>query len=349
MRCLTLALALAAKGAECEFICREHPGALIDFVRSKGFVVHTLRAGEVCSEASQSPSGLAHAHWLGASQEDDAAACASILQGRRPNWIVVDHYALDASWEVVLKACCDGLMVIDDLADRRHECDLLLDQTFGRSVRDYRSWVPHGCRLLCGSQYALLRPEFAQLRTHSLLRRAEPELKRLLITMGGVDKDNATGAVLAALRSSVLPPECCLTVVMGAVSPWLKEVQDQALTMPWRTEVLVGVADMGKLMSESDLAIGAAGSTSWERCCLGVPTIMLVTAPNQIDVACNLVKAKAAMLIAMDQSIVKTLPELIKSMLSPKSLFATSQAAAKIVDGRGADVIVALLERRHAS
>lgn len=349
MRCLTLAQALAAKGGECEFICREHPGALIDFVRRKGFVVHTLRAGEVCSDASRSSSELAHAHWLGASQEDDAAACVSVLQGGRPDWIVVDHYALDASWEVMLRARCGGLMVIDDLADRRHECDLLLDQTFGRSISDYRPWVPHKCRLLCGSQYALLRPEFAQLRPYSLLRRAEPELKQLLITMGGVDKNNATRAVLATLRSSALPPECGLTVVMGAVSPWLNDVQEQARTMPWKTDVLVGVADMGQLMSDSDLVIGAAGSTSWERCCLGVPTIMVVTAPNQIDVARNLAKAEAAMVIGMDQSIAGVLPELIESMLSPKNLYAISQAAAEIVDGRGVDAIAALLEHGRVS
>src|SRR5690606_2585434 len=145
-----------------------------------------------------------HSHWLGATQTQDAAGCVPILAKLNPDWLIVDHYALDARWERALKPHYRKLMVIDDLADRPHQCDLLLDQTFGRDAEDYQTWVPANCRLLCGSHYALLRPEFAALRPYSLARRATPQLRQLLITMGGVDKDNATGQVLEALRASQL-------------------------------------------------------------------------------------------------------------------------------------------------
>ena len=124
-------------------------------------------------------------------------------------------------------------------------------------------------------------PEFAALRAYSLQRRARPQLRQLLITMGGVDKDNATGEVLTALRVCPLPADCQITVVMGTTAPWLSEVEQLARDMPWPTRVLVGVNDMARLMAESDLAIGAAGATSWERCCLGLPTAMFVLAENQ--------------------------------------------------------------------
>src|SRR5690606_15243077 len=123
--------------------------------------------------------------------------------------------------------------------------------------------------VLCGSQYALLRPDFAALRAYSLRRRERPQLRHLLLTMGGVDKDNATGRVLQALTASELPASCRITVVMGATAPWLAEVRQLAEQLPWSTSVRVGVSDMAQLMADSDLAIGAAGATSWERCCLG--------------------------------------------------------------------------------
>ncbi|MCQ4262832.1 UDP-2,4-diacetamido-2,4,6-trideoxy-beta-L-altropyranose hydrolase [Stutzerimonas stutzeri] len=352
MRCLTLADALAARGAACVFICRAHPGNLLDLVRSKG---HAAQALPVTS-ASAGASSLeftaigdepvpVHSHWLGATQDEDAEACAPILAELQPDWLIVDHYALDARWELLLRAHCRRLMVIDDLADRAHACDLLLDQTFGRDAKDYQAWVPSNCQMLCGSQYALLRPEFAALRAYSLQRRARPQLRQLLITMGGVDKDNATGQVLMALRVCPLPADCRVTVVMGATAPWLSEVKQLAREMPWPTRVLVGVNDMAQLMADSDLAVGAAGATSWERCCLGLPTIMIVLANNQWQVAQGLEKAGAASVIERRQDIAELLPIHLSALTEPIiSLQTMSQLAMPIVEGRGAYLIARLLE-----
>lgn len=351
MRCLTLADALTAGGASCEFICRAHPGNLLGLIRSKGYTAHALAispnlvaAGMSRCNTESSEQFPAHGHWLGASQSEDAAACAPILAELQPDWLIVDHYALDARWEQALKPHYRRLMVIDDLADRPHACDLLLDQTFGRQSEDYRVWVPGDCQVLCGSGYALLRPEFAALRSYSLQRRVKPQLRQLLISMGGIDKDNATGWVLDALHGSPLPGDCRITVVMGLTAPWLDEVKRQALSMPWPTEVLVGVSDMARLMADSDLAVGAAGATSWERCCLGLPTIMLVLADNQRQVAQGLEQGQAARTIERLQDIGSCLPKLLRHLIEhPSVMQLMSQSATRIVDGKGVSTVVHLL------
>lgn len=352
MRCLTLADALAAGGADCRFVSREHPGNLIECVRSRGYIVHPLRLSQE-SVAGQSNAiasvhearPLAHSHWLGATQAEDAEACAAILAELQPDWLIVDHYALDSGWEHILKPYCRKLMVIDDLADRPHVCDLLLDQTFGRESEDYCAWVPEDCQLLCGSEYALLRPEFAALRPYSLQRRAEPQLRNLLITMGGVDKDNATGQVLEALRACSLPAELTITVVMGATAPWLDEVDRLAQRMPWPTQVLVGVSQMAQLMADSDLAIGAAGATSWERCCLGLPSVMVVLADNQSQVAQSLERAGATQIIEASEYIAPQLARQLVPLIESRPLLkAMSQSASCIVDGCGVDTVIQHLE-----
>ena len=351
MRCLTLADALAAQGADCLFICREHQGNLIEQIRNKGYRTHALPvlpsvgACLLAIKAASDQQASAHSHWLGANQVEDAAACAAILTEVNPDWLIVDHYALDSRWEITLKPHYRKLMVIDDLADRTHVCDLLLDQTFGRDSEDYRPLVPAGSRLLCGSQYALLRPEFAAMRDYSLQRRANPQLRRLLVTMGGIDKDNATGQVLDALNACALPDDCRITVVLGGTSPWLDHVRQQAEHMPWPTEVLVGGSNMGQLMADSDLAIGAAGATSWERCCLGLPTIMLVLADNQLQIARGLQLVGAVQVLHDPWQIYGSLPDLLRSLLSSiERLSVMSQAAAAIADGNGVATVIQHLE-----
>jgi UDP-2,4-diacetamido-2,4,6-trideoxy-beta-L-altropyranose hydrolase len=351
MRCLTLADALTARGAECRFICREHPGNLIEFIHSKGFPVHGLPVCEsqkvnlpVINEV-RGVIHLPHRDWLGTTQEQDAAECAAILRERITDWLVVDHYALDSHWEVALKSYCYKLMVIDDLADRPHQADLLLDQTFSRLPADYAPWVPATSTLLCGSQYALLRPEFAALRAYSLARRAGAPLRRLLVTMGGIDKDNATGQVLRALQSSELSDNYLITVVMGANAPWLTEVRQQAEEMPRPTDVRINVENMAQLMADSDLAIGAAGSTSWERCCLGLPTVLVVLADNQRQVAQGLEQAGAAYVLMAPDLINESLPEALSLVASSSTLrSAMIQAAQRIVDGNGVASVIQHLE-----
>lgn len=347
MRCLTLADALKAQGMECHFICRSHPGHLINHIEAEGYPVHQLPLAQEDNKSLEPRNAetLSHAHWLGATQQEDAEACLSLLHDLNPNWLVVDHYALDSRWERKVAHICSKVMVIDDLADRPHICDLLLDQNLGREAIDYSNLVPQQCQILAGPQYALLRPEFAALREFSLRRRNEQKLEQILITMGGVDKDNATGKVLAALKNSVLPAKCRIKIVMGASAPWLAKVRQQADALPWETQVLVNINDMAQQMVVSDLAIGAAGSTSWERCCLGVPTLMVVLAENQRPIARALDTMQAARLVGVVDDIPGQLPETMNDLVENQMLVAMSENARGITDGSGVTRVMDALEQ----
>jgi UDP-2,4-diacetamido-2,4,6-trideoxy-beta-L-altropyranose hydrolase len=350
MRCLTLADALQAQGAQCHFLCREHPGHLCELIEARGYPVHRLpqeaRDTNTAVTSVTEPK-LDHAHWLGASWDEDAAACLPLLAELAPAWLVVDHYALDHRWETAVLDGLSGsrprLLVIDDLADRRHIADLLLDQNLGRQAEDYRGLVPEGCQVLAGPRYALLRPEFREWREASLSRRArEPGLRRLLINLGGVDKDNVTGQVLDALITCDLPENLQISVVMGASAPWRESVTAQARTMPWPTEVVANVSDMARRMAEADLAIGAAGSTSWERCCLGLPTLMVVLADNQKEVASYLNELGAAKLIGAPLDISRVLPGAMYEFFRGDNV-GMSKSSAQIVTGDGVFELVSAI------
>lgn len=348
MRCLTLADALKAHGAHCHFIARAHPGHLLDAIRQRGHGVSVLPVAASSGNSWSSDLdaiGPHHAAWLGAAWQADVEQTCAALAACVPDWLVVDHYALDARWERLLRPHCRRLMVIDDLADRLHDCDLLLDQTWGRDPADYAPWVPAGCSLLCGSNYALLRPEFAALRLSSLQRRQkQPTLRRFLITMGGVDQSNATEQVLQALKVCYLPQESKITVVMGPMSPWLKDVRELAKQMPWPTEVAVNVNDMAQRMVNSDLAIGAAGSTSWERCCLGLPTLIVVLADNQKQAAIRLVCAGAAHLVTLDSNLQQQIEDALQLLLAQHGkLSQMSLQSSKIADGEGVNRLVSIM------
>jgi len=347
MRCLTLAKALKERGAECAFIGREHPGHMLDLIEKEGFTCH-------CLSASQPSSMFGHildndisgyASWLGVTTEQDVNDCLQIIKQSQPDWLVVDHYALDLSWEQRLRPNVGKLMVIDDLANRSHDCDVLLDQNLGSKAVDYLGKVPASCKVLTGPDFALLRPEFAAHREISLTRRKIAQsLTHILVTMGGVDAGNATGTVLDALAKSHLPKGCRISVVMGEKAPWLQKVQAQAADMPYQTDVLSGISNMAEVMASADLAIGAAGSTSWERCCLGLPSVMVVLAENQALIAQALNRTGSAIALPMD-SIQHGLPKIVARLhKEPDLLSAMSSAAAQVTDGQGVQIVLRWLQ-----
>lgn len=358
MRCLTLADALTAQGAQCHFISRAHPGHLLDLIRQRGHLVTSLPAPSLDPATFTEAAGVAvdpsaavpvHAAWLGCHWQTDAQQTGNVLATLKPDWLVVDHYALDQRWELALQPHYTKLMVIDDLADRAHACDLLLDQNLGRQPEDYAKLVPAHCQVLTGPHYALLRPEFAALRAYSLQRRQTTSaIRRLLITMGGVDQPNATRQVLQALKNCPLPADCNITVVMGLTAPWLQNVRELAAQMPWPAEVVVNVNDMAQRMADSDLAIGAAGSTSWERCCLGLPTLMVVLAENQKPGAQAMEAAHAARLIGAVSDIATQQPLAVAELIDSDCRRRMSLAASAITDGQGVEKILQTMRAVNA-
>lgn len=335
MRCLTLADELRVRGAECHFICRDHSGNLIGLIRGRGFVVVEIPTGSAEFRPEVALPNV-HAHWLGCEWQIDAKQTLDVVQTIRPDWLVIDHYAIDGQWEEILRPQVRRMLVIDDLADRTHLCDLLLDQNLGRDPSDYAAKVPSQCVVLAGPRYALLRREFQAHRAASLGRRKNPKLRQLLITMGGVDSPNATGKVLEALKRCALPEGGRILVVMGPHAPWLAQVKEVATTMPWLTEVRVGVENMALLMAESDMAIGAAGATVWELCCLGVPSLMAVLAENQRAAAAALVKRSAIRSLDLTNLVV----DLKESVEDIDWFEETSEHATEVCDGRGCQFIV---------
>lgn len=345
MRCLTLANALRKTGVECYFLCREHTGNLINLIEMQGFNVRCLSAttSQNKHKTSQNSSEPYHAHWLSAHWQEDSDACRSYLAELSPDWLIVDHYALDEKWEAATCPLNTRLLVIDDLADRPHRADVLLDQNLGHDADNYTHLVPDYCKRLVGTEFALLRPEFSALREVSLSRRqVNQSINRLLVSLGGVDKDNATGLVLKALHNCDLPSNLKIDVVMGAAAPWLTEVRLEASKLPYQTNVLVNVSNMAELMANADLAIGAAGSTSWERCCLGLPSLMVVLADNQREVASKLDSLGAAKLLGESEVITFSLPSTIDN-LTPDIMKSMTHNASSLVVGNGVEKVISAI------
>lgn len=334
MRCLTLAKALEQKGASVFFICKDHKGNLIDFIENHGFTCHTLSIDNEIKFIQKDSNTPSHANWLGSNWETDAKQTINILDSQIIDWMIVDHYALDYRWEQTIRKYVRKIMVIDDLLDRQHDCDLILDQTYGRKLDAYKELTPPNCKQLIGTNYALLRPEFSQKRTVSLKYREKPKLNNILISLGGIDKDNITSQVLEALKNTSLKKECKITIIMGHNALWLNQVEMKATEFLHSTSIKVNVSNMAQLMSKSDLAIGAAGSTSWERCCLGVPTILLVLAENQKKIAETLNDAKAVIYLKEISELAKHIEDVAKNL---EKLSNMSNIASAICDGLGTE------------
>jgi UDP-2,4-diacetamido-2,4,6-trideoxy-beta-L-altropyranose hydrolase len=299
MRCLTLAGALRAQGAEVRFICRAHPGHLADRIEAAGFPVALLPAPPTPTAPIADADYTA---WLGVPSATDAAETIAALDGGRPDWLVVDHYALGADWEQALRPHVGAILAVDDLADRPHACDVLLDQTFHPEAEArYAGLVPPGCRLLCGPRFALLRPEYAAMRHLLGGPRPAGPVARVLVYFGGVDATNETARALRVLSEPAFAP-LAVDVVVPASGPHRAEVEAMAATRPGT--VLYGPRPhLADLMARADLALGAGGATSWERGCLGLPALVTVLADNQAALSAALADAGAVRVIGHAPSI----------------------------------------------
>jgi UDP-2,4-diacetamido-2,4,6-trideoxy-beta-L-altropyranose hydrolase len=253
----------------------------------------------------------------------------------KADWLIADHYLIDHKWESASKTIANRIMVIDDLANRSHSCDLLLDQNLGRKSTDYRKLVSNHTKLLIGPQYALLRPEFHQHRLDSIGRRKDDRLHRILVNMGGTDPGNLTASVLCALAKAKLSPHLKVSVILGTSSPWVSAIQALVCKLNLTINLFIGVNNMATHMSESDLAIGASGSSSWERCCLGLPSLIVVLADNQREIAQALHQSNAALLIDSENLSIELDNFFSKQKADGQLLPKMSGFARQITDGLG--------------
>ncbi|MDA8141181.1 MAG: UDP-2,4-diacetamido-2,4,6-trideoxy-beta-L-altropyranose hydrolase [Desulfobacteraceae bacterium] len=348
MRCLALAEALQRMDVRASFICRAHEGHLIELIQARGIQVFSLPE----SKKNQSfESRLAHAEWLGCSWEEDKAETIRVLDNLRPtpDWLIIDHYAIDAQWEQCLRLYVHGIMAIDDLADRSHHCDILLDQNlyFNADAR-YAGLIPSSCLLLLGPRYALLRPEFKEARKN--LRERNGSVKRILIFFGGVDQHNMSGMALEAIQS-LNRQDIAVDLVVGRSNPHAEVLQSRCAQIP-NTHFHLQVDNMAQLMATADLAIGAGGVASWERCCLGLPAIIISIARNQIAIAENVGRADLGIYLGPSEivskdDLVRSLTTLIGNAAIVKEI---SSNAMVYADGLGVSrVCEALNNHRRAA
>ncbi len=310
-RCLALASAMKAAGWRCAFAVSPETAATMPALAKSGHEVWTLPA----DAAPDIEPGAMAGRWR------DGATL-----------LIVDHYRRDRGFELACRPWAKRILAIDDLADRKHDCDWLLDPSLGRKPDAYRPLVPAPCQFLLGPCHALLRPEFAAARPKALGRRHNRVLGRLLVSFGGTDPHDATGACLDALVRSDL--DLAVDVVLGAAAPHLDRTRRRVAEYPG-ARLHVETAEMADLMTRADCALGGAGATSWERCCLGLPAVTAILADNQRGVATALAEAGAAVVTGDWR------PDLAERMiydlaaLTPERLAHMADAAAAICDGMG--------------
>jgi UDP-2,4-diacetamido-2,4,6-trideoxy-beta-L-altropyranose hydrolase len=329
-RSATLADVLRARGADVSFVCREHPGHLIEMLRQRSLPVAVLPPPE--------PSGFdrdGYAAWVGAPQPEDAEQTIRAIGGDASDWIVVDHYGLDAQWERRMRPRAGRLLVIDDLASHPHECDVLLDQNYSRdSDRRYEGLVPTDCRLLIGPRYALLAPAYPCYRATQPPR--DGSVRRVLVYFGGADRSNMTGQALTAL-SAPLCRHLSVDLVIGTNHPQRQALELQAAARPG-TSVHGTRPHLADLMAQADLAIGAGGTTTWERMCLGLPSLVVSLAENQRP-TCEALAAAGLIDYAGDVGSVAAghiHDALVRLLEDRDRLLTLSSRGRRLVDGCGA-------------
>lgn len=273
MRCLTLADALKGHGAHTRFVSRHLPEYLRNKLAEKG---HELALLET-DKKNMVFDDLAHAPWLGVSQAQDGTDSIRVLSDEKWDWLIVDHYALDSRWEALLRKSVNKILVIDDLADRQHDCDVLLDQNLYTDMETrYLGKVPAHCQMLLGPCYALLRDEFRRL--HKQVKPRTGPVKRMFVFFGGVDTNNYTSHVIKVL-SQIDISNLHVDVIIGEQHPFRSQIEEECKKHNFFCHAQTD--KMAELMAEADIAIGAGGSATWERCCLGLPTFAICTANNQ--------------------------------------------------------------------
>jgi len=328
VRCLTLADALKQHGANIRFISRHIPEHMRDLIATRGhdFASLTDTTGTTGSD------NLEHASWLGSTQVADAQESIRVLSDRAWDWLVVDHYALNVQWESALRRTAKSILAIDDIADRQHDCDLLLDPNFysDMDIR-YAGKVPAHCRQLLGPRYVLLRKEFADM--HRTVKIRTGPVRRILVFFGGIDAPNHTGGTLEVL-SKFTVNELKVDVVVGASHPKLQDIRTKCEAHDF--DLHVQTDRMAALMASADLAIGAGGSAIWERCCLGLPTLVFSTAKNQAKQVADVANAGWVYAPEPQDDLNKAIALHLQALLENNALRTViSRGAAQAVDGHG--------------
>lgn len=341
-RCLTLASYLAQhSGAECHFLVRATDQAITALIERQGHRLHILPGRPLPVDRDL---GDNYDAWLGVPWEDDAAVSRAALTAiDKVDWLCIDHYALDAGWEAKVRSMARQVLVIDDLANRPHIADKLLDQNQVPGLLDrYNGLIPDTTQRLLGPTYALLRPEFGYWRERRGDRKNECA-RHVLVFYGSSDNANLTMKTLQAIEES-RQVDLRIDVVVGATNPHLAVIQAMAARIG-NVDIHGPGTNMAQLMARADLAFGAAGTTSWERCCLGLPSLIVVLAGNQQAIAAGTDAAGAAVSMGDARHLSPTqISAFFQNLIgNKKRLSEMSRAGMKLVDSMGCARVGALM------
>ena len=350
MRCLALARALKVVGAEVLFVCRDYPGHLNDYLVEQGFTVARLPVDSGTPRPNTNAlSRRDHSGSIETSQEVDAMLTTGAIENSgKADWLVVDHYALEGRFEAAVRPVTRCVMVVDDLADRQHQCDLLLDPN-DYPDRDHRYdlLVPKTCHRLLGPAYALLRPEF--LAERATLPKRAGSVRRILIFFGGGDPGNETkkalNAFLALGRSDI-----DLDVVVGAANRHRGEIA-RICAAHSNLHYFCQLPNIARLMAAADLAVGGGGVALLERCALSLPSIVLSLAANQLAGCKALARRGGAFFLgeASTTSASQITGALELALGAPDLLQHMAQQAGVVTDGRGASRVAAHMHEQPLS
>jgi UDP-2,4-diacetamido-2,4,6-trideoxy-beta-L-altropyranose hydrolase len=341
VRCLTLADELRRTGAHIFFVARDLPLHLQQMLSERSIYYRALPKIETAHNLDE----LRHATWLQTSQAHDAEQTLAALGEGSWDWLVVDHYALDHRFETPLRAIAQHILAIDDLADREHDCDVLLDQNFYYDQQQrYLGRVPAHCRLLLGPSFALLRPEFKATRQQ--LQAKTGDVNNILVFFGGVDADNRTGQVLDVLIN--LDLDIQVNAVIGQQHPQKEEIEQQCAQHHFNCHVQTN--QMAMLMAQADLAIGAGGTSVWERFSLGLPSVCIATADNQAQQLHDLQLAGLVLSPISQEDPCIFLTSFLQNLGAESKLLQTqSQRGMALVDGKGAVKVATVLNAQALS
>ena len=321
IRCLSLAQTLKKMNFEICFISKKERGNISKLFEDKGFTVYYIQNSYSKSKKNDII-------------KNDVNQTVKIITKHKAksSWIIVDHYDLDFKWEKSLRKFVDKIIVIDDLA-RKHDCNLLLDQNYNKNLKTrYDKLVPRKCIKLLGPKYALLRDEFPILRKSVKPRK---NFKRILISFGGSDPTNETGKVLSAIKILKTNKQFLeVNVVIGKSDKNKLKIKLLCNSIP-NAKLYESVYNIGKLMCKADLAVGAGGSSTLERLCLGLPPIVSIIATNQEESTMAL--GKKGYIINVDSAKNLTIKKYVEILenLDVKKLQSISRNSLKVVDGKG--------------
>jgi UDP-2,4-diacetamido-2,4,6-trideoxy-beta-L-altropyranose hydrolase len=328
LRCETLAKALLLHGAECTFVSR----FWVDGIRLSPEIKHLhLRSVPASSK-----------NWLGVSEETDAVEFREIA-GSHFDWIVTDHYFISEVWERHIRTASKNLLVIDDLANRRHDCDILLDQNLVEAYESrYETLINSDAQTLLGPKFALLREQFKP--AHEMAVAKSGEISNLLVFYGGGDPTGETLKV-AGILGELVESGLKVKFLVGSANQHREKLRRQISEFK-NAAYFESVSDIVPLLNDSDLCLCAGGTFTWERFSLGVPAIVTAIAENQLGIAKFLGVAGLQVFLGSSKEVsaADILESVIRLRKEPNVVHDFSVRGLSIVDGRGAERVVALMD-----